>query len=113
LQRYCDEAELVSFTPHTVAEREDLIRVLEEVRDSGVALSDEDRLLGMAGVGAPIRDHEGHVAGAISFSGPKPVVLDDHHAESVSLIMGSAAQISRSLGYGSGAESDLPALSRG
>lgn len=112
-QRYCDEAELVTFTPHTVHERDDLIRVLEEVREAGVAISDEDRLLGMAGVGAPIRDHDGRICGAISFSGPKPVVLEEHHAESVALIQRSAAQISRSLGYGSGAESELPALSRG
>jgi DNA-binding IclR family transcriptional regulator len=98
-QRYCDEADLVTFTPYTLSDRAALLPVLKEVRETSVAISDEDRLLGMAGVGAPVRDHDGRVCGAISFSGPKPVILEDHRAANVALIQGAANQISRSLGY--------------
>jgi DNA-binding IclR family transcriptional regulator len=112
-QRYLDEAEMVVFTPHTVSEREELLRVLAEVRDTGVAISDEDRLLGMAGVGAPVRDHDARVCGAISFSGPKPGVLEDQRAESIELIKQAASHVSRSLGYGSGVSGGAPSLSAG
>ena len=76
-----------------------LFAALEEVRETGVAISDEDVVLGMAAVGASIRDHRGDVCAALSMSGPRPTILGDREAESVGLIAAAAAEISRALGY--------------
>jgi DNA-binding IclR family transcriptional regulator len=96
---YAERTGLPSFTPHTISSREALHATLAEVSETGVAISDEDRLLGMAGVAAPIRDHDHKIVGAVSFSGMKPLVLGDHLESSVALIREGAAAISAALGY--------------
>jgi DNA-binding IclR family transcriptional regulator len=93
------EGELVAFTERTPTSRRALFRALETVRETGVAISDEDVVLGIAAVGATIRDHRGAVCAAISMSGPRPTILGDREAQSVELIAGAAAEISRALGH--------------
>ena len=96
---YAERSGLPSYTPFTIVTREVLHETLAEVRESGIAISDEDRLLGMAGVGAPILDHDHDVVGAVSVSGMKPLVLGDHFDASLTLIREGAAAISGALGY--------------
>jgi DNA-binding IclR family transcriptional regulator len=98
---YAERTGLPGFTPRTIVTREALHAALAEVIETGIAISDEDRLLGMAGVGAPIRDHEHKVVGAVSFSGMKPLVLAEHLEASLALIREGAATISSALGYDS------------
>jgi DNA-binding IclR family transcriptional regulator len=95
---YCERAGLPGHTPQTIATRDELVETLARVRERGVAISDEDWLLGMAGVAAPIRNHDGRVCGAISFSGPRPLILGDHEQTSVAQIRRAAEDISTALG---------------
>lgn len=90
---------LVAFTEHTPTSRGSLVRALEDVCESGVAISDEDVVLGMAAVGAAIQDHRSRVCAALSMSGPRPTILGERKTESVLLIASAAAEISRALGY--------------
>ncbi len=99
-EEYCARAPLRAYTPHSITAKPELVATLEKIRESGIAFSDEDRLLGMAGVGAPIHDHDGRVCGALAFSGPRPLVLGDRTAASVEHIRDAAAAISRVLGHG-------------
>jgi DNA-binding IclR family transcriptional regulator len=96
---YCERAGLPVYTPHTIATRGALFEVLARVRESGVAISDEDRLLGMAGVAAPIRDHDGRICGAIALSGPRPLILGDEEATSIAQVRRAADDISAALGH--------------
>lgn len=96
---YCGGAPLQRFTPHTIVEPAALVADLERVRAVGLAISDEDRLLGMAGVGAPVRDHEGAVVAAVSLSGPRPTILADNEQTSFALIRQTADAISATLGH--------------
>ena len=96
---YVTRAELRPFTLHTPTTREALVRVLEETLAGGCSISDEDVVLGMSAVGAPIFDHRGGVCAAISLSGPRPTILGDVEATSRRLIVDAAAQISRALGH--------------
>ena len=98
-EAYAERTALPAFTPHTLTTREALTRTLTQVRATGVAISDEDRLLGMAGVGAPIRDHEDQICGAVSFSGMKPLILGEHTEASIALVREGARVISAALGY--------------
>jgi DNA-binding IclR family transcriptional regulator len=54
----------------TITTREDLKRVLQEVREEGVAFNREESIDGIHGVGVPITSAEGEVLGAISVAGP-------------------------------------------
>jgi DNA-binding IclR family transcriptional regulator len=100
---YCEQAGLPAYTSRTITTREELLETLTRVRERGVAISDEDRLLGMAGVAAPIRDHDGRICGSISLSGPRPLILGDQEQTSVAQVRRAAEDISTALGHRQGA----------
>lgn len=56
-------------TPHTITDREELLDVLEEARERGYAIDDEENLEGIRCVSAPVQGDE-TVFGAVSFTGP-------------------------------------------
>jgi DNA-binding IclR family transcriptional regulator len=97
--QYLEQGPLRPFTDDSIVQPKRLKQILAEVREAGVSISDEDALVGMAGVGAPIHDHTGRVCAAVSFSGPKPAVLLDKREGSMRLVKQTADEISRSLGY--------------
>ncbi|MCZ8513487.1 IclR family transcriptional regulator [Paenibacillus filicis] len=55
-------------TPHTLRSREELLRQLTEVRDTGFAFDLQEAVMGFCCVAAPVRDAEGRVIAAISCS---------------------------------------------
>jgi len=65
-----DARPLEQFTPQTVTDRDAIERVLEEIREAGVAFDDEERVRGLRCVAAPILSTEGRVLGSVSVSGP-------------------------------------------
>ena len=61
---------LKSFTPHTITDRRRLNAELKITAARGYAIDDEEIVLGVRCVGAPIVDASGVVRGAISVAGP-------------------------------------------
>lgn len=57
-------------TPQTITDREALQEELEQVREQGYALEDEERRANIRAVSVPIL-YDGHPAGSIAVSGPK------------------------------------------
>ena len=72
---------LTGYTPTTITDRDELGAELAEIRDTGVAFDDEERLPGLRCVAAPILSNNGRVLGAISVSGPSNRIRDDRFAE--------------------------------
>jgi DNA-binding IclR family transcriptional regulator len=70
----------------------------QQSRSAGYAVSDEDVTPGIAALGAPVFDHSGVLAGAISISGLQSQILGDRTAQNVALIRAAAASVSRALG---------------
>lgn len=66
-----DTIGLTKKTPNTIHDRGELFEELQLVEDRGYAIADEEQMLGIRAVGAPIMRIDGTVAGAISVSGPK------------------------------------------
>jgi DNA-binding IclR family transcriptional regulator len=64
------QGELVSLTRATITDEEELLTALETIRGQGYAVDDEERIVGMRGIGVPILDRDSTVAGAISLYGP-------------------------------------------
>lgn len=88
------------FTPNTPATPEELFAELEEVRERGYAVSDEDVTIGIAALGAPIFDHRGNLRAALSISGIRAGILgEDAFEEMCGLVVGGAEEISRALGH--------------
>jgi len=59
-----------SFTPNTVGSADGLARQLEAIRQAGFAVDNEESVLGLRCVSAPVLDEKGRPAAAISVSGP-------------------------------------------
>jgi len=90
---------LTAVAPSLPASADDLFRELEAVRGTGYAISDEDVTVGIAAIGAPIRNHRGAVTAALSISGVRPAILGDHQTRMTELVVEAAAAVSASLGF--------------
>lgn len=64
------KAGLVARTPKSITDPQALLDVLEEVRQSGYAIDDEESEAGMRCVAAPVRDISGKVIAAVGLAGP-------------------------------------------
>lgn len=78
-----DQHGLPQFTENTIADRDELFEILEEVRERGYAYDDEERVEGMRCVAAPITDGDDRAIAAVSVSGPKSRMLEDTFREEV------------------------------
>jgi len=94
------ELRLVSFTPHTITDKEKLRRELEEIRHRGVAVSIEERFELCASVSAPIRNYMGDVVAALSVSTLASRLTPDKVSEYSTLVKDAALKISREFGFG-------------
>jgi len=65
-----DETGLTQHTDRTVTTRAELFEQIEQVREHGVAFDDEEALRGLRCVAAPVDNHAGQRAAAVSVSGP-------------------------------------------
>jgi DNA-binding IclR family transcriptional regulator len=72
-----DRHGLYGMTEHTITTRETLAEELERVCERGYATDDEERLIGLRTVAAPVVDRSGTVHGAVTAYGPKHRVPDD------------------------------------
>jgi DNA-binding IclR family transcriptional regulator len=71
---------------------------IEQVRRDGFAVSDGDVTPGIAALGAPVFNHRGELAAAISISGLRSQILGSSREANIELIMWGASEVSRSLG---------------
>lgn len=81
VEEIVESAELVQNTPNTITDPDDLYAELERVEERGYAISDEEQMLGMRAVGAPVMRVDGTVAAAISVSGPPSRLKGDRLRE--------------------------------
>jgi DNA-binding IclR family transcriptional regulator len=81
IDRVIERDGLPKRTEHTVTSPEAFKQELAEVRESGVAFDDEEGILGMRCVAAPIKNAEGVSVGAVSVSGPGTRVQGERFEE--------------------------------
>ena len=78
-----DEHGMDQITTKTITDREELFDRLDRIRDRGFALNDEEQIIGIRAVGAPIMRTDGTVDGAISVSGPTSRLKSDRFREDI------------------------------
>jgi IclR family KDG regulon transcriptional repressor len=87
------------FTEHTITDPDRLRGVLDTIREIGYHVSARDLDEDAAGVAAPLFDHNGRIAGAISLAAPMSRMLDEDMERLICKVRGATEEISRQLGY--------------
>ena len=91
--------ELVQRTPKTITNPKMLRQLLEEVRQSGYAIDDEESEDGMRSVAAPIRDISGKAIAAIGLAGPIQRLTKKEVRRLVPAVLAAALAVSERMGY--------------
>lgn len=68
--RLISEMEFKQLTPRTITDEHVLREELAAIREEGIAYNHGETIQGLVGAGAPIRDQDGTVYGAVSIIGP-------------------------------------------
>jgi IclR family transcriptional regulator, KDG regulon repressor len=97
-QIYSLNNSLKKYTQNTITSLDKLIGEIEQVRVRKVAIDDEEALVGVYCVGAPILNSKGECVAAISISAPKNRVTAETSDTLANLVSEAAAKISSSLG---------------
>jgi DNA-binding IclR family transcriptional regulator len=90
---------LKAFTPATITDLEALKNELELTRQRGYSLDREEHETGTFCVGAPIFNAKSRCIGACSVSGRDPELTGSRLTELAPLVLDTAQQISRRMGY--------------
>lgn len=96
-QIYSLNKSLKKYTNNTIATVDELIREIEKVRARKVAIDDEEALVGVYCVAAPILNSKGECVAAISISAPKNRVIAKTKDTFARLVSETAAKISGTL----------------
>lgn len=89
---------LMHFTGRTLDTVPALIRNIQEIRNRGWSIDDEEHTLGMRCIAAPLFNEYGEAIGGISISGPS-VRIDDDRLETLgSLVRRTADELTRAIG---------------
>ena len=88
----------VKFTPNTIMTYDRLVRELEDVRNNGYAIDDEEHESGVRCIAAPIRDFHGVPIAAISLSAHVESLTYEKVQEYAPLLLETAKNISRYFG---------------
>lgn len=67
-EEYLARVDLEQLTPHTVPDTVALRRILDEVRQSGFCLADQELSIGLRAIAAPVRDRDGTVVAAANIA---------------------------------------------
>lgn len=88
-----DANEMEQHTDQTVVDRDDLMEELDRVRERGYGFNDEERILSMRAVGAPIKTEDGEPIGSLSVSGPTTRMNGDWFEEELPELVSRVARI--------------------
>ncbi|CQR48652.1 MULTISPECIES: IclR family transcriptional regulator [Haloferax] len=88
-----DQHGLPAKTDATITDRDALFDELDAIRERGYACNDEEEIEGLRAVGAPIRDRNGTVLGALSVSGPTSRIKGEQFRDTIPEMVTSTANI--------------------
>jgi IclR family KDG regulon transcriptional repressor len=97
LKTYLNQTKLVPYTPHTITQRERLLRELERIRQRRYSTDQEETVLGLTCIGAPLFGGGGRLEASISLSG-EPDLVNKRQKELIEALLKTAREISISMG---------------
>lgn len=99
LKRYFKEEHLVSYTPNTIMNINDMKDNLRVVRRDGIAFDDEEFAFGVRGIGAGIRNSEGKLVGSFGVVAPSIRLSRSRMRELIPDVKNCSLKISKELGF--------------
>ncbi|NLJ57746.1 MAG: IclR family transcriptional regulator [Tissierellia bacterium] len=91
--------EIPKFTSNTITDRPEFIKKLEEMKNKGVAIDNEEFVEGVKCVAAPIFDHNGDVKFSLSVTGPAFRMTEEKIKRLTTIIKQAANELSYRIGY--------------
>ncbi len=100
VERLIDWKSVKAFTPNTITDKEAFLKHLEEVRDKGYALDNEEYEEGVRCVAVPVRDYTRRVIAALSVQAPAFRLTDEKlYNEVLPALKEAGVKASHKLGY--------------
>ena len=101
-ERIINSIELLPLTDKTISSKDILREQLKEIKVDGYALDNEENVVGVRGLAAPVRNHDGEVNSCVGISAPATRLEEDKFPDYAKIVKGIAAEISAQLGYAGG-----------
>lgn len=98
VERILQENPMASFTDHTITDMAILRENLEQIRERGFAVDEEERNVGMRCIAAPVFDLNREAIAGISVSGPTSRVRQDNIAQLSRAVIDAADALTASIG---------------
>lgn len=100
IEDYLKSETLVPFTKNTIVEPNQLKEELKLIKSRGYAIDNEEAVMGIACVAAPIFGFSNHIIGAISVSGGADKILEEENLKAcINDVCYAAKTISIGMGY--------------
>jgi len=100
IYKILDEHGMPALTANTITDKDVFLNQIELVKEQGFALDNIENEEGVRCIAAPIKDHKGKVAAAVSISGPDQRITDEAIESKLKpLLLQTVARISQALGY--------------
>ncbi len=100
-QQYLRTTKLKPFTPQTPVTRGALRQAIDEIHATGLSFSVDEIAEGQGGMAAPVLDGRGELLAGLVLGGPSKRISTDQ-GRLGALLIESARELSRAMGYGSG-----------
>lgn len=89
---------LSRFTDSTITSLQELVYAIEEAREKGYALDNEECEIGVRCVAVPVQDYTGRVVAGISISGPSTRMTNQHIFTNLPTLIKAGKELSHRLG---------------
>lgn len=90
---------LKRYTEHTITDIDELIVHLDQVREQGYSLNDEEYISGLRGIGVPVTHSEQGVIGALTISAPTNRLKNKDLEEQVTILLGATNELELNIEY--------------
>lgn len=94
-----DETDFVKYTENTIVTKDEILKELENIRNLGYAIDDEEHELGIKCAAAPILNHNNEVVAGISVASPLMRLNDKKFENIIKEVLNASKAISKALGY--------------
>jgi len=99
LRAYLDRADLIPYTPKTLTQRKQLLSDLGKIRQRGYSMDQEETVLGLFCIGAPVFGQGGNPVASISLSGDPKYFTGKRLQGMSERLLKTAGDISRTMGH--------------
>lgn len=99
IEKFITDYGLPPVTERTITDPQKFLTELDQVRECGYAIDDEENEIGGRCIAVPVFDHTGQVTAAVSISAPTARLPMSDVPQAGAMVRETAKAISRSLGY--------------